>query len=69
MSTAGSKPTAGALSERQIVTVLVECGGRTYRIIDNLRSLVGGESDRVLSEAIIGRKVLDLARSLEVGHE
>lgn len=53
------------------VSVLVECGGRTYRVIDNLRDLVGGvpDVDRCISEARIGRKVLDLARSVEVAKE
>ena len=51
-----------------IVSVLVECNGRSYRVIDNLRSLVGGGrgADRISSEQVIGRKVLNLARSLEV---
>lgn len=57
-----------AVEARQTVSVLVECGGRTYRVIDNVRELVGGEgSNRSVSEQIIGRRVLDLARSVEVG--
>jgi hypothetical protein len=48
-----------------LISVLVECGGRTYRVIDSLRSLVGGESDRTVSERKIGRKVLDVAKMLE----
>lgn len=55
--------------EPRIVSVLVVCGGRTYRVIDNLRGLVGGEGDRLVSEAVIGRKILDLARRVEVGNE
>ncbi len=57
------------MTERQIVSVLVECDGRQFRVIDNLRSLLAGESDRVISEGRIGRKVLDLARTLEVAKE
>jgi len=50
------------------VSVVIECGDRRYRVIDNLRELVGGgaEVSRVLSEQIIGRKVLDAARRIEV---
>lgn len=56
---------------QRIISVLVECGGRTYRVIDNLHSLVGGGPtvDRTTSESVVGRKVLDLARSLEVNNE
>ena len=54
---------------RKNVSVLVECEGRRFRVIDNLRQLVGQETDRHISEARIGRKVLDLARKLEVGTE
>jgi hypothetical protein len=57
--------------QRKIVSVLVECGGRKFRVIDNLRTFLGGdtvrvESDRTVSERKIGKKILDLARSLEV---
>ena len=52
--------------DRPIVSVLVECNGRTYRVIDNLRELLRGADVRSLSEARIGRKVLDLARRLEL---
>lgn len=51
--------------ERPIVSVLLECKGRTYRVIDNLRELVGGEADRIISELKIGRKILDPARFLD----
>jgi hypothetical protein len=51
------------------VSVLVECGGRRYRVIDNLRALVGRESERTVSESIIGRQVLDLARKMEAGND
>jgi len=51
---------------RNIVSVLVECGGRRFRVVDNLRDLVGREDNRTVSETRIGRKVLDLARTLEV---
>jgi hypothetical protein len=56
---------------RHNVSVLIQCNGRTYRVIDNLRALVGGGTgvDRTISEAIIGRKVLDIARVVEVGKE
>jgi hypothetical protein len=55
---------------RTIISVLVECDGRRYRVIDNLRALVSGGTtkSRTISEGQIGRKVLDLARSLEVGN-
>lgn len=55
-------------SGRRNISVLIACGDRKFRVIDNLRELVGGEGDRCLSEARIGRKVLDLARTLEVGN-
>jgi hypothetical protein len=58
------------------VSVLIECNGRTYRVIDNLREFVDFKAsdslrvsssvDRCRSEARIGRKVLDLAREVEV---
>ena len=60
--------TQSAEERPRIVSVVIECGARRYRVIDNLRELVGGEGDRCVSEARIGRKVLDLARTLEVGN-
>jgi hypothetical protein len=58
--------TKQGIETRKNVSVVIECGGRKFRVIDNLRELVGGESERSISEARIGRKVLDLARTLEV---
>jgi hypothetical protein len=57
--------------EPLIVSVVVECGGRRHRVIDNLREFLAntGSQDRVMSESIIGRKVLDLARKVEAGRE
>jgi len=52
--------------ERKIVSVLVECDGRKFRVIDNLRTFLGAETVRTVSERKIGKKILDLARSLEV---
>jgi hypothetical protein len=53
--------------KRKIVSVLVECDGRTYRVIDNLREFLSRQPDiRTINEQRIGRKVLDLARELEV---
>ncbi len=58
-------------TERKIVSVLLECGGPKFRVIDNLRELIGGGGSeiisRTVSEAKIGRKVLDLAREVEAG--
>ena len=51
---------------RRIVSVLVECDGRTYRVIDNLREFLHENKDRLVSETAIGAQVLSLARSLEV---
>jgi hypothetical protein len=53
-----------ALNESPIVSVLVECNGRTYRVIDNLRDFLHKQTDRSISEQMIGRPVLDLARSV-----
>jgi hypothetical protein len=57
---------------RKIISVLVECDGHTFRVIDNLKELVEAiapvekaENARHLSEEIIGRKVLDLALEIE----
>ena len=50
---------------RPIVSVLLECNGRTYRVIDNLRTLLQGQRDRTVSEQIVGQKVLDIARSFD----
>jgi hypothetical protein len=53
----------------KIVSVLVECDGRTYRVIDNLREFLSEKvafETRLISEQVIGRKVLDLAREVEV---
>ena len=54
---------------RPTVSVVVECEGLRYRVIDNLRELVCGVADRCESEAIIGRKVLDLARTVDAKHD
>lgn len=64
------KPKDGGMTAHRNVSVLVECAGRTYRVIDNLRELVGGlEGIRTVSEQVIGRRVLDLARKVEVGND
>jgi hypothetical protein len=52
---------------RKNVSVVLECEDRKYRVIDNLRQLVGTQTDRNVSESTIGRRVLDLARKLEIG--
>lgn len=54
---------------RPIVSVLVECEGRTYRVIYNLRAFLLNERDRGGSQSRIGQKVLDLARMLDARTE
>jgi len=49
----------------KIVSVLVECDGRTYRVIDNLSSLLRDERDRCVCEQRVGRRVVDLVKTLE----
>ena len=51
------------------ISVLIERDGRTYRVIDNLRTLLTGQSDRSISNAIVGKKVLDLANEIRRGTE
>jgi len=54
---------------RPNVSVLIECNGRTFRVIDNVRVLLAGQTDRNTSEQIVGRKILDLARTLDAGRQ